>query len=151
MFADEEGIEAGSAQANKIVVRAQAGFADRDTRIGNLVDELEGSFRAHGERLQVAVVYANDAGVCGQRAVELACGVNFDERLHAEFAAEASRARASPTASKGSRRTPRDGDAGFSSARMLIPSRESAAAKSRSGVAAFAPYFRAVSGRTFLR
>src|SRR5216684_299327 len=35
MFADQEGVEAGSAQSNKIVVRAQAGFTYRDTMVGD--------------------------------------------------------------------------------------------------------------------
>ena len=43
--------------------------------------------------------------------------------------------------------TPREGEAGFSSAMTLMPSRESAAAKSRSGVAALTPYLSAVSGQ----
>ena len=57
----------------------------------------------------------------------------------------------SATASKGSRIMPRDGDAGFSSAIILIPGLHKAEEKSRSGVAALTPYFSAVSGRTFLR
>jgi len=58
---------------------------------------------------------------------------------------------ASPTGSNGSRKTPREGDAGFSSAITFNPSRKSAAEKSRNGVAAFTPYFSAVSGKTCLR
>ena len=46
---------------------------------------------------------------------------------------------------------PREGEAGLSSAMTLSASRESAAEKSRTGEAAFTPYFRAVSGRTRLR
>jgi len=38
MFADEESVEAGCAQANKVIVRAQAGFTYRDTMVGYLVD-----------------------------------------------------------------------------------------------------------------
>src|SRR6266576_857229 len=50
-----------------------------------------------------------------------------------------------------SRRTPRLGEAGLSSAITLIPGRVSAPGKSRSGDAACTPYFSAVSGSTFLR
>src|SRR4029077_8719128 len=56
--------------------------------VGNLVDQLEGSFRANAQRFQVAVVYAKDAGVRCECAIEFGCGVDFDERLHAEFATE---------------------------------------------------------------
>src|SRR5579871_6726278 len=55
------------------------------------------------------------------------------------------------TGSKGSRKTPREGEAGFNSARTLMPGRKSAAGKSRSGVAAATPYLSAVSGKTCLR
>src|SRR5207245_8767680 len=58
---------------------------------------------------------------------------------------------ASSIGSNGSRITPREGEAGFSSARTFKPSRHSAAEKSRSGVAALTPYFSAVSGKTRLR
>src|SRR5229473_3455818 len=40
MFADQEGVEAGSAQSNKIVVRAQAGFTYRDTMVGDAADQF---------------------------------------------------------------------------------------------------------------
>jgi len=46
---------------------------------------------------------------------------------------------------------PREGEAGFNSAMTLRASRERAAAKSRTGDAAFTPYLSAVSGRTRLR
>ncbi len=46
---------------------------------------------------------------------------------------------------------PRDGEAGFNSAITFMASRERAAAKSRTGEAAFTPYLSAVSGRTRLR
>src|ERR1700741_147181 len=58
---------------------------------------------------------------------------------------------ANSTGSKGSRITPREGEAGFNSARTFRPSRHSVAEKSRSGVAAFTPYLSAVSGRTRFR
>src|SRR5882672_6890698 len=69
MLADQESIEASSAQAN-------------------LIDQLEGSFGAHGQSLQVAIVHSQDAGVRSERAVEFSPGVNFHERLHAKLAAE---------------------------------------------------------------
>src|SRR6267378_8658905 len=69
-------------------MRAQAGFTDRDTMVGNLIDQLEGSFGAHGQSLQVAIVHTEYAGIHGQRAVEFSPGVNFHERLHAKLAAE---------------------------------------------------------------
>src|ERR1700688_2006819 len=56
MFPDEESVEAGGAQAQQIVVRAQAGFANRDTMFGDAADQLERSFRADRERFQVAIV-----------------------------------------------------------------------------------------------
>jgi len=88
MFADEKSVEPGGAQADKIVVRAQAGFTDRDTMIGDAVDQLIGSFNANTKSFQIAIIDAEDAGVRGERATELGAGVNFDERLHAKLAAE---------------------------------------------------------------
>src|SRR6267378_3052421 len=69
-------------------MRAQAGFTDRDTMIGNLIDQLEGSFGTHGQSLQVAIVHAENAGIRGERAVQFRPGVNLDERLHTKLAAE---------------------------------------------------------------
>src|SRR5258708_32978177 len=88
MLADQESIEASIAQAKQIVMGAQARFADRDTMVGNLVDQLEGSFGAHGQSLQVAIVHAENACVGGKGAVEFSPGVNLHERLHAKLAAE---------------------------------------------------------------
>src|SRR5437762_7439650 len=62
-----------------------------------------------------------------------------------------SREVARATGSNGSRRTPPEGEAGFSSATTLRPGRVSAAEKSRRGVAAATPYLSAVSGKTCLR
>src|ERR1700732_4653909 len=70
VFADEESVKAGSAQAKNIIVGAQAGFTERDTIIGNVIDQLEGRFRANSERFQVAIVYAEDAGVGRECAAE---------------------------------------------------------------------------------
>src|SRR5258705_7330680 len=67
---------------------AQSGFADRDTMIGNLVNQLEGSFGAYGQRLQVAIVHSQDSGVRGKRTVQFRPGMNFNERLHTKLAAE---------------------------------------------------------------
>src|SRR5258708_39040911 len=61
-----------------------------------------------------------------------------------------SSAAANPGGSNCSRRTPWEGEAGLSSARMLNPMRGSAAEKSRSGEAALRPYFYVVSGSHFL-
>src|SRR5882762_328131 len=88
MLADQESIEAGIAQAKQIVMGAQAGFADRDTMVGNLIDQLEGSFGTDDQSLQVAIVHPQDAGVRGERPVKFSPGVNFDQRLHAKLAAE---------------------------------------------------------------
>src|SRR6266403_2877626 len=88
MLADQESIEAGMAQAKQIVMRAQAGLADRDTMVGNLIDQLEGSFGTDGQSLQVAIVHPQDAGVRGERAIQFRPGVNLDERLHTKLSAE---------------------------------------------------------------
>src|SRR6266404_4060726 len=69
-------------------MRAQAGFTDHDTMVGNLVDQLEGRFGTDGQSLQVAIVHPQDAGVRGERPVKFSPGVNFDQRLHAKLAAE---------------------------------------------------------------
>ena len=45
-------------------------------------------FRADGERLEVAIVDADDFRAGGEGAVEFLTGVDFDERLHLELAAE---------------------------------------------------------------
>src|SRR5882724_12933745 len=76
------------AQAKQIVMGAQAGFADRDTMVGNLIDQLEGSFGAYCQSLQVAIVHSQDSGVRGKRSVEFRPGVNFNKRLHTKLAAE---------------------------------------------------------------
>ena len=88
LFADEKSVEAGDAEFGEVVVSAQTRFADGDAVVGNAVDQLEGSLDAQVESLQVAIVDADDAGAGGKRAVEFGGGVNLDERLHAEFAAE---------------------------------------------------------------
>jgi len=36
--------------------------------VGNLIDQLEGSFGAYGQSLQVAIVHSQDSGVRGKRA-----------------------------------------------------------------------------------
>ena len=88
MRADEESIETGGAKLNEIVVGAQAGLADGDAFVGNAADQCEGGFDADGERFEIAVVYADDAGAGGEGAVEFRRGVDLDERFHANFAAE---------------------------------------------------------------
>lgn len=88
MRADEEGVKTGSAQFHEIVVGAQAGFADGNAIVGNAADQFEGSFESNGKRLEVAVVYADDARTGGEGPIEFVGGVNFDERLHAQLAAQ---------------------------------------------------------------
>src|SRR5256885_2084935 len=88
MSADEEGVEPGGLKLHEIVVRAQAGFADGDAIVGDPADQFEGCFDADGERFEVAVVYADDAGAASESAVELIGRVNLDERLHANLAAQ---------------------------------------------------------------
>ena len=88
MFADEECVEANGTQAKKIIVCGQAGLAAGDTMLGNLLDQLAGSFGAHGQCLQVAIVHPEDAGARCKRAAEFGAGMNLNERFHAEWAAE---------------------------------------------------------------
>src|SRR5256885_2262052 len=88
MFADEKRVEAGSAQTEKIVVRAGTRFADGDTMFRGAVDQFQGSFRAHRQRFQVAIVYADDASSGGQGAIEFGGRVNFHQSFHAQLAAE---------------------------------------------------------------
>src|SRR5271166_5319346 len=88
MLADEKGVEARSAKLLKIGVGAKTGFGYREAVVGNVLDQLEGGFTAHREGFQVAIVDAEDAGIHSQRAVEFGAGMNFDERLHRDFAAK---------------------------------------------------------------
>src|SRR6266850_156825 len=74
MRANEESVKTGGAKLHEIVVGAQAGFAD-------------------GDRREVAVVYADDAGAGAESAVELIGSVNLDERLHAQLAAQSDEVR----------------------------------------------------------
>ena len=88
MRADEESVEACGAKLHEIVMGAQAGFADRDAVVWNAADQFEGCFDADGEGFEVTVVYTDDAGAGGERAVEFFGGVHLDERLHAQLAAQ---------------------------------------------------------------
>src|ERR1700752_5326833 len=88
MFADEEGIETGLVEAKQIVVGAEAGFADGDTMVRDALDQFQRGFRANREGLQVAIVDAKNARIGREGAVELGLCVDFNERLHAEFAAK---------------------------------------------------------------
>src|SRR5229473_379330 len=210
MCADKKSVKTGGAKLREIAVGAQSGFADGDAVVWNSADQFKRSIDVDAQRLQIAIVYTEYARAHSQRPVHFFRCVNFDERLHAQLAAQSdevaeerilqsggdkekavgvigasfpnlpgiknkilaqnrklhdlasiaqvfqrapanSRACARATGSNGSRITPREGEAGFSSATMFKPSRHSAAEKSRSGVAAFTPYFSAVSGKTRLR
>src|SRR4029077_9148224 len=88
MLADEECVEACFAEFLQVVVGAESGFADGDAIVGDAFDQFEGSLDADVERLQVAVVDANDAAARGDGTVEFIGRVDLDERLHAKFAAE---------------------------------------------------------------
>ena len=81
MLANQKCVVAGGPQLKEIVMRAQAGFADRDTMFRDALDQLEGSFRANGQSSQITIVHANDAGVRGESAFQLHVRVHFDERL----------------------------------------------------------------------
>lgn len=88
VFADEEGVEASSAEIAEIGVGAETGLGDSEAVVGDVLDEFVGPFYADRESFQVAVVDTNNAGACGQSAVEFRARVHFDERLHMEFAAK---------------------------------------------------------------
>ena len=49
MLADQKGVEPGAPQPNQVFVSAQAGLADGDAIIGNLLDQFERSFEANLE------------------------------------------------------------------------------------------------------
>ena len=87
-FADEKCVETGAAEADKVGVGGEAGLGDGDAVVGDFVDEFERGVEADFERFEVAIVDADDFGAGGESAVEFGLGVNFDERLHFQFAAE---------------------------------------------------------------
>src|SRR5271163_1702667 len=87
-LADEKSVETGASKFCKIVVSAQAGFADGNACIGDAFDQLEGGLDAQVQSFQVAVVDADDAGLSGERAVEFSGGVNFHDWFHADLTAE---------------------------------------------------------------
>ncbi len=68
VLADEEGIEAGDAEPLQVVVGAQAGLADGDAIVRNVLDQFVRSLHAHGECFQVAIVHAEDARAGRKRA-----------------------------------------------------------------------------------
>src|ERR1700687_2459393 len=88
MLADEEGIEAGGAQFDEIIVGAQSGFADGNAILGDAADQFEGGLHADGESLEAAIVYAQNARTDGESAVEFFAGVYLDERFHSKLAAQ---------------------------------------------------------------
>jgi hypothetical protein len=87
-FPDEEGVEAGVAEADEIGVGGEAGFGNGDTLVGDLIDQCKGSVDSDFESFEVAIVDADDFGAGGEGEIEFGLGVNLDERLHFEFAAE---------------------------------------------------------------
>ncbi len=88
MRADQESVKTGGAELHEIVVGAQTGFADGDAVVGNAADQFERSIYINGQRLQIAIVYTQDARPGGEGAIEFFAGVNFDERLHSNLAAK---------------------------------------------------------------
>ena len=88
MSTDEESVEAGGAEFHEITVGAQARFAYGDAVVRNPADQFEGGFDADGERPEVAIVNPDDARAGGEGAVKFWGGVNFDERFHAQLAAQ---------------------------------------------------------------
>ena len=88
MLADKESVESGAAEAREIVMRAQTGFTDGDAIFGNGLDQRERGFEMDLKIAEIAIIDADDAGACGDDAVELLARVNFDERLHLQRAAE---------------------------------------------------------------
>src|ERR1700723_2119202 len=91
-FADEKSVEAGIAEFGKIVVSAEARFADGDASLGDAIDQFERGFDAQLQGFQIAIVDPDDACICGERAVELGGRVNFDQRLHLQLASESDQA-----------------------------------------------------------
>ena len=81
-FTNEEGVEAGAAETDKVGVGREAGFGHGDAVVGDLIDEFEGGFEADFERFEVAVIDADDFGAGGEGAVEFGFSVHFDERFH---------------------------------------------------------------------
>src|SRR5580692_11701 len=87
-FANQKRVEPCVAKFREVIVGAQPGLADCDTVSGNPLDKFERGLDAQAKRLQIAIVDADDARFGGQSAIQLGGGMNFDERLHANFAAE---------------------------------------------------------------
>src|SRR5207249_8141102 len=88
MRANEKGVETGGAKFDEILVRAQAGFADGDAMVRDAIDQFERSLDASRERLEVAIVDANDARACGQGPIEFSIRVHLDQRFHSKFSPE---------------------------------------------------------------
>jgi hypothetical protein len=87
-FADEEGVEAGGAEAGDVFRCADTAFGDAESVCGDAGDEVERGFEVDGEGFEVAVVDAD--GVCAvlserlQDTVELFGGVDFNENIKRE-------------------------------------------------------------------
>src|SRR5258708_34182558 len=89
VLADEKRVEAGFVEFLQAVVGAEAGFADGDAIVRDAFDQFERSLDADVERLQVAVVDADDAAAYGAGAVEFLGRVDFHQLLHSKFTAKA--------------------------------------------------------------
>src|SRR5579864_2243336 len=87
-FANQKSIKAGAAQLREIVVSAKPGLADGHARVWYTLDKFERCLDAQIQSLQIAIVDADDAGICRKRAFEFGGRVNFDQRLHFKFSPE---------------------------------------------------------------
>jgi len=88
VLANEEGVEADGAELPQVLVGAQAGFADGEAIVRDVLDQIVRGLHAYREGFQVAIVHTEDARTGRYRASELFKRVDFDERLHAQFASE---------------------------------------------------------------
>src|SRR5437899_2065600 len=77
--ANQKGVEAGLTQLRELRVAADAGLADRDALVWNARNQLKRGLDADVECLEIAIVYADDARVGCQSAIEFLAGVDFDE------------------------------------------------------------------------
>jgi len=75
MLADQERIKPAWLRRKQIVMRAQAGLADRDTMVGILIVSSR-SFGTDGQSLQVAIVHPG-CGRRGERPVKFSPSVNL--------------------------------------------------------------------------
>jgi hypothetical protein len=81
VLADEEGVEAGVAQAPDLARPAQPALRDRDHVVRDVLDEVERGLQVHGQRAEVAVVHPHDGGLQGKGALEIVPVVDLEDRL----------------------------------------------------------------------